>query len=345
MITHKPHLISIGLILLLKPGLTAQSPIDIMQSTIKIAALTEEEFYYGFAEGDQLIFNFEELNRKELKELAITELPNSSKFMDYKTKKIENKTLIVSRTAIYKFRFSNSALGGRICRIKVQRIPIGESSKNFNTTVYWRTLYDTVSVPRQETFLERSDTVATTLIDQIAKISSMSALSGKTNKNLVDFSLPSNTISWSYYVGVGKEGKEAYEKAKDGFLNSASASVIEIPGYGIMGALALSGLSFFSKVHGNDNVRYYFITDWDNVQLFKSDKLFFQYKQGDVVNDASQMKYPLTGKVYLGLLNDNIIDPIDVIVKVVAIQVNQKWGTRTVIEKQINSRQEGYLIK
>jgi len=91
------------------------TPVDVAESTFKIGGLGEEVFYYGFAEGDQLIFNFEEVNGKELKELEIIELPSSSKFMDYKTKKIANKILNISKTGIYKFRFSNSAIGGKNC--------------------------------------------------------------------------------------------------------------------------------------------------------------------------------------------------------------------------------------
>lgn len=323
----------------------SQNPIDVTESTLKVPALMEETFYYGFAEGDRLIFNFEEVNGKELKELEITELPSSSKFMEYKTKKIENKSLQISRTGIYKFRFSNTALGGRICRIKIQRIPSSEITKNFNTTVYWRTLYDTAYVPRQERFLERTDTVVTNLVDQIAKVSSTSSLNGNPNKNIVDFSLPLNTISWSYYIGVGNEGKKAYESGKDKFISSAAATVSEIPGYGPMAALALTGINVFSKVQGSDNVRYYFITDWENALLFMAGQGFMQYKQGDVINDASQMKGPLVGKVYLGLLNDNIMDPIEVVVQITSIQVTQTFGTRTVIDKKVTSIQEAYLNK
>ena len=65
----------------------AQTPVDVAESTLKVGALSEEVFYYGFAAGDQLIFNFEEVKGKELKELEIVELPGTSKFMDYKTKK------------------------------------------------------------------------------------------------------------------------------------------------------------------------------------------------------------------------------------------------------------------
>jgi len=59
-----------------------QAPIDIAESNLKIGGLVEEVFYYGFTEGDQLVFNFEVVNGKELKEVEIIELPSSSKFMD-----------------------------------------------------------------------------------------------------------------------------------------------------------------------------------------------------------------------------------------------------------------------
>jgi hypothetical protein len=36
---------------------------------VKVGIKAEEEVYYGFAEGDQLIFSFEETGGKEMKKL------------------------------------------------------------------------------------------------------------------------------------------------------------------------------------------------------------------------------------------------------------------------------------
>jgi hypothetical protein len=320
-----------------------QAIIDVADNTLKVGGLAEEVFYYGFAEGDQLIFNFQEINGKELKELEIIELPSSSKFMDYKTSKIENKTINITRTCIYKFRFSNSAIAGRVCKFKIQRIPGSEATKNFNTSVFTRTIYDTTYTPVQEKFLIKSDTSAISVVDQIAKVSSQNALNGNSNKNIVDFTLPDGTISWSYYIGVGAEGKEAFQAATDKFLPVATKFASTIPGYGTMAALALTGINYFTKVQGSDNVKFYFITDWNNVSLFIADQAFMQYKQGDVINDASKMTMPLAGKVYLGLDNDNISTAIEVIVKVTAVVVNQEWGAKTVQRMDVSSRQEQYL--
>lgn len=321
----------------------SQTPIDVVENTLKVSALGEEVFYFGFAEGDQVIFNFSEEKGKELKEVEIIEWPSSSKFMDYKTSKIENKVLNIPRTAIYKFRFSNSSISGRICKFKIQRIPVSDQTKNFNTNVYWKTILDTAYNPIQERYLVKSDTTFETLVDQVAKISSQTALNGNTNKTIVDFSLPQGTQSWSYYIGVGNEGKAEFAHAREKFLQSAGTAVSKIPGYGVMGALALHGLNYFSVVQGEDNVKYWFISNWESVQAFKAGQAFYQYKQGDIVNDASQMKTPKLGKVYLGLANDNVMEPIEVLVKVTAIVVKEQWSTRVINKASITSRTEPFL--
>jgi hypothetical protein len=242
-----------------------QTPIDIAESTLKIPAFGEEVFYYGFAAGDILVFNFTEANGKELKEVEIQELPAAaSVFMDYKTKKISDKRLTISRTAVYKFRFSNAALGGRVCKFKVQRIPVSEGTRDFNSTVFWKVQNDTTYVPQQEQFLVKSDTVIVNVMDQVSKVSSQSAINGTPNRTIVDFSLPEHTVKWSYFIGVGNQGRAAYEQAKDKLVEEAASTLTGLPGYGPLAALALYGINTFSKAGGDDNVQYWFISDWQN---------------------------------------------------------------------------------
>ena len=110
-----------GFFVLFAFQLNAQNPIDVDERTFKIGPFGDEVFYYGFAEGDQVIFNFQVVKGKALKEVEVAEFPASSKFMDYQSKKIENKRLTISKTGIYTFRFSNSAMNGRVCKLKIQR--------------------------------------------------------------------------------------------------------------------------------------------------------------------------------------------------------------------------------
>jgi hypothetical protein len=300
----------------------------------------EHVFYLGFAEGDEIVFNFNEANGKELKEVEIIEYPSSSKFMDYKTKKIENKRIFVPKTAIYKFRFHNSSIAGRVCKFRIQRVPASTATKNFNTTVYWRTLYDTSYATVQERYVEKSDTMAVQFFSQVVKLPNHNGTAGS-NKTVMELQLPDNTVAWSYYLGVGDEGKEAHYAAREKFL-FASNCTAKMPGYGAMAALALDGSNVFNGFSAASRVKYAFIRDNNNALLFQQDKGFLQYKQGSAAIEASKMTNPQRGRTYLGLANENV-QPVDVLVKATAIVVHEQYNTRTVEKMNVSRREEPFL--
>jgi hypothetical protein len=321
--------------------LYGQTTIDVAETTLKISGLgSEEVFYYGFAEGDQLVFNFEEVNGKELKELEIIELPSSSKFMDYKSKKIENKILSINRTGIYKFRFSNSAVSGRICKIKIQRIPASNETKNFNTSVYWKTVYDTTYTSEVEKYLIRADTSILNLTDEVAKVHSQTNANGA--KTTFNFSLPANTVAWSYYIGVDQGGQQAYDAAAKELALKASPLVSKIPGYGPLAALALGSVSYLSALQSGEDIDFYIVDD-NNVNLFLAGQEFYYIKRGKVINDYSRMQAPLRGTYHVCLSNDNAITGVTVAVKITAIIVKEQWGQRPIQKMHITSQQVAYL--
>jgi len=319
------------------------SPVEVADNTLKVNGKSEEVFYYGFAAGDELIFSFKEVHGWSLKELEISELPSSVKFMDYKVRKILDKKIYISRTGIYKFLLVNPESTARICKIKIQRIPASTTTQDFNSSVYWHTVRDTTYIPTQEKYLMRRDTIAQTLVERVTKIGTSNIFYGKMNKDLIDFTLPVGTVSWSYYIGVGTEGQKAFVKAKRGFLNTAASVASHIPGYGTMAALAMYGVNAFNMIQGEDNVKFWFIDDEISASMFKAGKKFKCFKRGDVLNDAAQQKMPLTGKIYMGLLNDNTIEPINVTVSVTAIVVSEQNSIRNNKIMKIVSREEGYL--
>jgi len=327
----------------LSTSVFGMSPVDVAENTLKVNGKSEEVFFYGFAAGDELVFSFKEIHGWSLKELEITELPSSVKFMDYKVRKIKNKKLFIQRTGIYKFRLVNPEGTARYCKLKIQRIPASTSTQNFNSSVFWHTVQDTTYVPSQESYLMKRDTTAQTLMERVTKIGSSHLFYGKSNKDLIDFTLPVGTVSWSYYIGVGTEGQKAFVKAKRGFLNTAASFASHIPGYGSMAALALYGINAFTMIQGEDNVRFWFMDDETNASLFKFGKQFKSFKQGNVLNDAAQLKKPLAGKIYLGLLNDNILVPINVTVSVTAIVVTEQNSIRNNKIMRITGREEAYL--
>lgn len=334
-----------------------QQPIDVAELTIKIGSMGSEELFYGFAEGDQIIFNFEELKGKELKEVEIIELPSSSKFMDYKTTKIENKKILVNQKGVYQFKFNNSALAGRICKVKIQRIPKSDEFISFNTNWEWKTLYDTTYVPytqdslvgydtsyvnKTKKELIKIDTLVTELFNKTERVHSETAI-GKTQYAYLNVNLPTNThtpnkinpyqstevISWSYWLGVGQKAVEEYEKANSKLSGGISA-IGALTGYGALASLAVTGVSMFTTPSVGDNVQYKFITVQNGVNN--------TFDFGNGISASGRNTNLLQGGFTIQLFNDNFRDGIDVTVKLACVQIRKTWEDKQYTEQVVKPR-------
>jgi hypothetical protein len=315
--------------------LFSQQPVEVWEGTLKVNGFGKEELIFGFAEGDQLILNFEEANGKELKELEILEWPGASRFMEYKTSKVVDKRIMVSKTGVYQLRLSNSALGGRICRVKISRIPASELTRNFNTAVEWKTLYDTSYTTVNEKYLSSRDTAVVNR-EFVVKVNSTTNASGP--KRAADFDLPVGTVSWSYYIDVDQQGQQAYKQAEQKLAEAGTPLALRIPGYGPLAALALQGISYFTQLQKGEDIMYY-IVDGQNVTLASQNQPFRCFRQNKVINDFSPMSAPLTGKFYFFFVNDNMMTGVDVSVKICAIVVKEQWAERQVQKMNIQQRQ------
>lgn len=325
-----------------KQSITQINKIDVAESTLKVGGFGEESFYYAFVEGDQLIFNFEELNGKELKEVEIIEYPSSSKYMDYKTSKITDKTINITKTGIYKFRLSNSAMSGRVCNYIIQRIPLNESTKDFNTSVYWKTIYDTTYVNKSKQVVDK--------IDSSFEKSNTTITVDASQKNYWTYAIPSNTKFWSYYIGVGQEAQEALKtdmKTVSKLMESkvVSTACKAFGGTGLEG-YALGYLTKLTIPTSGEDVDYGIITDYANLQLYYSNPSIakgLKWVSG-VVADYSKISSQTEGTVYFALHNDNYFQNIDVTINCAALVVNTIYKTVYYKEMQVTSTQEPYFI-
>ena len=69
-------------------------------------------------------------------------------------------------------------------------------------------------------------------------------------------------------------------------------------------------------------------------EKFKQKSDFISFKQGNVLKDYGKINAPTTGVVYIALLNDNLVEGIDVDLKVLAIRTKVKYGIKTI--KKVN---------
>ena len=324
-----------------------QERVDVAEQTIKVGSKEEEVLYYGFAEGDQIVFNFEEVDEKEVKEVEIIELPENSKFKDYEVKSIKDKIIKVNKKGVYKFRFYNSAMmKGRVCRIKIQRIPKNPETLDFNTGIKWvekfdttydvktetvTTGYNTVNKQKSKRVLASIDTSTVSLTDRVERVHSTT--NGNGNVSMVTFQLPENTfspnifipysstetVSWAYSIAVGESGKAWYKDANSkAAAKSASGLAVKAglmsSGYGALALLAIEGLSAFSNPPQGDNIQFR-IYEGQNPTANYGNSVAVSGK----VNDSNQ------GYRTIRLENDNIMEGINVEVKAIAVIVTKKW--------------------
>jgi uncharacterized protein (DUF779 family) len=318
----------------------AQEKIDVTDQTIKIAGLKEEELTFGFAQGDKVIFNFKELDGKELKEIEILEYPTNSKFSDFKTALIENKTFTINKQSAYIFRFKNGALAGRICKIHIERIPVSEQTKNFNTAVTWATKedttwntytkdvivgYDTTYEQKTKRELVKTEQKEELLLDKTERVHSQTNENG--NKTSIFFTLPTNqttglvrkrVVAWAYWVGVGEEAALAWKsnvKAIAGLAQQAANVFISPLGGYCVGAIG----ELMTPKMGEDVS--YSLTDRQGKDLFFAGS---QYNGWDFGKGVAGYKKFLEGGMCQGtyficMSNDNYLQGVDANVKVVAI--------------------------
>jgi hypothetical protein len=341
-----------------------QSSIEVTDQTIKISSLDEEVLYFGFAEGDQIVFNFKEINDKELKEIEIYEYPSASKFSDFKTSKIENKILKVNKTSIYAFRFYNSSLSGRVCKINIHRIPSNPNLEIFNSEVYWEMKQDTTWNTYTKDVIVRYDTIyeqkikkelvktqinEELIFDKSQRVHSYSNENG--NKTSIFFTLPQNlysdyktteVISWAYWVGVGEEANLEWKRNVQtvGKLAKGIATTFSSP----LGALAVGAITDLSIPTLGEDV-YYAVVDQQNRDLFMNDYQYRLYDQGKGIAGYRKFTNLNQGIYFIVLSNDNMIQGIEVNIKVVAMVETKIYQDKTYTEQIINPVYEKRIFK
>lgn len=352
-------------------NILAQEPIDVAEIAVKVGARGEQELYYGFAEGDKIIFSFKEVDEREVKEVEIIELPSNSKFKDVETKEIKEKIIKVTKKGIYLFRFSNSALlKGRICKVKIQRIPKAPELTEFNTGVKWIEKFDTTYNVKTETVVIGQDTVikqksrkilasvdtnVVTVADRLERVRSKTNLSGS-SVSLISFDLPNNTWSpnfynpyrttsvdsWAYSISVGDSGNAWYKDAnsklaaKSATGLAAKAGLIS-SGYGALALFAIEGYSAFSSPPAGDNVIFSLLTGI-NGQVTTLER-------GNSVAATGRVTEHKQGAFTLKLENDNMMDGINVDVKIVAIMVTKVYENEAYTVQEIEPRKEKQTFK
>ena len=308
-------------LLLTGSSLSAQTPVDVYNRTFKIPPVSEDTMYFSFAKGDQVVFDFESTTGRDLMEFEVFQYPHMSKLRKDNQVKMKSEKVTIEETGVYWFRLANRSGTERNIKFHIWRIPSSAATKNFNTTVKWKTVSDTSYSSATERYVERRDT---NVINREAAmtIQGTSSRYGSTTQ-CPEFEFPGKVVSWAFYVGVNKQGQQAFQQAEQKFAQTNTTPKFQ--GYGALAALAFTGKSTFTPVQAEQTVSYS-IVDETNASLAKQQQPFKSIRAKKVTNDFSAMKDP-QGKTYFYLKNETEFD-MEVMVKVSAIVVYERWAER-----------------
>jgi hypothetical protein len=339
-------------------------PIDVTDQSIKIAPFKTQEMLFGFAAGDQVIFNFNEVDNKELKQVELLEYPSTTKYSEYKTTKIENKIINVQSNTVFKFKFYNGAISGRICKIKIQRIPASIELINYKTNVVFKSrtdttwnsytkdviiAYDTTYQQKYRKVLVKSEVKEEVLFDKEQRVR---AAAGN-DKTYIWFTLPNNTysdnktvkiISWAYWVGVGEESNKAWaqtSKVISSLTKTATAAY-----FTPLGAYLAGAVTDLIIPKNGEKVSYQ-VMDENNTKLWLNSQQHLVFGNGN--GTAAYQKFLdnrlSQGKFYIGLYNVNVIQPIDVNVKVSVMMQTDYYQNEKYTDQIVTPRYEKKVFK
>lgn len=311
---------------------TQKDTITIAEITQKVKSGKTDSLYYGFDVNDEVSISLLTLGNK-IKQVEIFEVRGALLYKAYKVDTNIQKTFKISKKCVLGIHIQNSSFLGKVYQLTVKRIS-NKKDKPFNSHIVWKPIFDTAFTTTYEQYVEKTDTIFENILDRTSRIHSQTSINFESNRQIVDFYLPADCIGWTYWISVGNEGKAAYSEAKKGVMKSLAGAANLIPEYGPLISLALNGVIALNTSLPGDNINYWFVASKPETEKFKQKSDFISFKQGNVVKDYGKMNAPTTGVVYIALLNDNLVEGIDVDLKVLAIRTKVKYGIKTI--KKVN---------
>jgi hypothetical protein len=309
------------------------------KDTVTLAELTQkvksgkiDTMYYGFEEGDEMLFSLQ-TNGHKIKQISIVEMRGGILFKAYKIDTNLLKSFRIHKKCVIGIYIENTSILGKVYQLKIKRVFMPKP-KPFNTNIVWKPILDTTFNMSYESYVEKTDTIFENVLERTCRVHSMTAINLEPNRQLIDFYLPANCIGWTYWISVGNEGKAAYAEAKKNGLKSLAGVANMIPEYGPLIALALNGAIALNSSPPGDNIQYWFIDNKKESEKFIQKADFKSFKQGNIVKDYGKINAPSQGYIYIGILNDNLVESIDVDLKILAIRTADKYGLKTV--KKVN---------
>lgn len=327
----------------------------IFDSQVQLKARSSEKIFISFHKGDIINIEIKELKKRSIQHFSASEF--EGRFI-YELKKNHDSAFcifFVPETSVYVLNFENKSFRSRNYALKIFRKPVSNNSKEFDTKPVWKEQIDTIYNIRKRDKIIAYDTLVTEkpvlvldtcknieqiLIDQRIKLESSISFRKK-NRSVIEIDLAEDTfeskfiehepLAWAYWIGVGKEAEESWQKTVK-TVSRLGGGLLSKYVHPLLGFAVGIIPEFFIPATGK-NVRFWFVSDTLQSNLFLQQKEFESIESGRSIVAYGKNNQISSSKIYLCLLNESAISPIDVNFKIASII--KECHYKLEIEKQI----------
>jgi hypothetical protein len=263
-----------------------------------------------------------------LKEVEILEYPYNTKFAAFETNEIENKTLAIAKTGVYRFRFYNDEKKRRQCKIKIQRISASEETAFFNTNVVWHNHYDTAYYTVQQNVVKQEYITQQIISLTTSQTDSSGGLADNNNSRIVfPVQLPENTIEWYYRVSVLQRDTQNEVKNSLNLTEELTALMKQKEGIKF-------GPDYLAQLSGEAYCDMYLMDSINATRFEAGDDYQYSFIGSSIHNKSGTTKLygGSSASLYLGLNNPNAGNGVSVLLECVAI-ISKEGEAITNVEK------------
>jgi hypothetical protein len=316
--------------------LQAQKSVILADMEFRIRNSSSEVIWFGLEKGDRIEFEVNVYDSATLRSVAFSEYEAGDIFKEINPTHISKKNIDIVHRGIYYFTLTQAGFlaGKRFGNIKVYRYPASEASQNFNTTVYWKTVTDTVWYNETEIILDHIDTISESIVMQHIVLGKRN----KDNRAVINFSIPDSTQHWSWFIVAGSDGDMTY----NGLNESMSETNAIVRNQGLMTYIALGGKIGYTLKPGSSYV---------NAGFTDSTSIADKFLLSGYVSDSIMKK----AAVYTGSQSDTIYKPMSILllnntrkksfvfVYITAVKTKDIFISKTVEKFRIEETQVPYL--
>ncbi len=344
-----------SILLLLSLTIFSEKGIIVFDSQLHVKGRNIQELFLSFHKGDIISIEIKDNQKQSIRQFSASEFEGRLIFLIQKGNDSVSFHFFVPETSVYKLEFKNTSYRSRNYSLKIFRKPASSSSYQFDTQPVWKEqidtiydirnrdkiiAYDTITIEKPVLVLDTCKSIEQIVIDQKIKLESSISFRKK-NRAVIEIDLSENAfenkfvernpLAWAYWIGVGTEAEESWHKTVKS-VSKLGGGLLSKYVHPLLGFAVGIVPEFFIPATGK-NVRFWFVNDTIQSNLFLQQKDFESIENGRSIVAYGKSNKISNSKIYLCLLNESVISPIDVGFKIASIMEECHYKIK--IEKQI----------